>query len=113
MFVLVLLVLVTSTHISLIDLSKPRLNDLEIIVVPKISNKWYEIGIQLFTESHLPRLDEIRLTYSNDHQSCINMLRLWLEITPGATWDDVIHALRAPGLELLSTADDVEKEFRG
>ena len=41
------------------------------------------------------------------------MLKCWLNITPGATWDNLILALRAPGLELLSIADDVEKEVKG
>ena len=41
------------------------------------------------------------------------MLKCWLKITPGATWDDLIHALRAPSLELLSVADDIEKEVKG
>ena len=41
------------------------------------------------------------------------MLKSWLEITPGATWDDLIHALRAPGLKLLSIADSVENEVKG
>ena len=41
------------------------------------------------------------------------MLRCWLEITPGATWDNLIKALTIPSLEMLSIADDVEKEVKG
>ena len=84
------------------------------IVAPKVSNKWYELGIQLFKQSQLPKLDAIQTSFTTENQrACIEMLKLWLEITPEATWDDVIHALRAPGLELLSTADSVEKEIKG
>ena len=68
----------------------------------------------MFSESQLPRLDEISTTYSNDRRrGCIEMLKYWLQITPGATWDNLIHALRAPGLQLLTIADDVEKEVKG
>ena len=93
---------------------KPILKHLYNVVIPKVANDWYELGIQLFHESQLSRLDEINTSYSNDHRrGCIEMLKYWLKITPGATWDDLIHALRAPGLELLSVADDVEKEVQG
>ena len=84
------------------------------IVIPKVSKDWYELGIQLFNESQLSRLDEIHDTYLNDRRrGCIEMLKYWLKITPEATWDSLICALRAPGLECLSIADDVEKEVEG
>ena len=94
--------------------SKPVLKDLHNILIPKIADDWYGIGIQLFNNSQLPKLEEIRTTYSNDHRGgCVEMLRYWLQITPEATWDDLIHALRKPGLELFSIADYVEKEAKG
>ena len=90
------------------------MRDLHNIIVPKVANDWYNLGIQLFNESQLPKLDGIRSIYSKDHQGgCIEMLKYWLKITPGATWDNVIHALRAPGLQLIAIADDVEKEVKG
>ena len=80
-------------------------------MIPKVSNDWYDLGIQLFSEPQLSKLDEINTVYSNDpRRGCIEMLKYWLNITPGATWNSLIQALRAPGLELLSKADDVEKE---
>ena len=90
------------------------MKDLSNIVIPKVANDWYDIGIQLFNESQLPKLDEIRATFSNDRRGgCVEMLKYWLQITPGATWDNLIHALRAPGLQLITIADDVEKELKG
>ena len=54
------------------------------------SNDWYEVGIQLFDNSQLPKLDEIRATYSSDRRGgCIEMLNYWLRITPEATWDNL------------------------
>ena len=97
-----------------IDSSKPLLKDLYNIVIPKVANDWYDLAIQLFDESQLPRLDEIRSTYSNNRrEGCVEMLKYWLKITPEASWDNLIHALRAPGLELLAIADDVEKKVKG
>ena len=85
------------------------------IIVPKLAKDWYELAIQLFDNSQLPRLDEIRAThFNNRREGCIEMLKYWLEITPEATctWDNLIHVLREP-LELLSIAEDVEKKVKG
>ena len=97
-----------------VDSSKPLLRDLHNIVIPKVANDWYNLAIQLFNESQLPRLDEISTIYSNDRRrGCVEMLKCWLKVTPGATWNNLIHALRAPGLQLLAIANDVEKEVEG
>ena len=90
------------------------MKDLSNVVIPKVANKWYELGIQLLNQPQLPKLDEIHKAYPNNLQrGCVEMLKYWLDITPGGTWDDLIHALRAPGLQLLTIADDVEKEVNG
>ena len=95
-------------------MAKPLLKDLHNFVVPRVANKWYELGIQLLNESQLPRLNGIRAVYANDHQrGCVEMLQHWLNITPEASWDNLIHALRAPHLELLAIADDIKKEVKG
>ena len=97
-----------------VDQSKPPLKDLHNIVVPKVVDRWYDLGIQLFNESQRSKLDVIRINNSNDCQgACVEMLNYWLKITPRATWDHLTHALRAPGLQLLAIANDVEKEVKG
>ena len=102
------------TLLNIIDSSRPSLKDLHNIVIPKVANTWYDLGIQLFNESQLPKLKEISATYATDRQrGCVEMLQYWLSVTPGATWDGLINALRAPGLQLLSIANDVEKEVKG
>ena len=112
MYCLALMVLMILYIIS-IDSSKPLLKDLHNIVIPKVANDWYELGIQLFNESQLTRLDGFHDAYSNDHRKgCIQMLKHWLKVSPEATWDSLIHALRAPGLELSTIADEVERELR-
>ena len=90
------------------------MKDLHSIVVPKVAINWYELGIQLVNESRPRRLDQIKIVHSNDPQmGCIEMLKYWLDVTPGATWDDIISTLRKPGLGLLGIADDIEKEIKG
>ena len=113
MFIVILIVLICS-YLYEIDPSKPLVKDLCNIVVPRVANVWYNLGIQLFDEPQLSKLDEIDSTNSSDRRGgCIEMLRYWLQITPEATWDKLIHALRVPSLELLSMADDIEKEVKG
>ena len=90
------------------------MKDISNIVIPKVAKKWHELGIQLLKQSQLPKLDEIQKAYPNDLQRCcVEMLKYWLTVTPEATWDNLIHALRAPGLEMLAIADEVEKEVEG
>ena len=40
--------------------------------------------------------------------ACLAMLKLWVDTTPDATWDQLIAALRAPGIELNTSASDIE-----
>jgi len=37
------------------------------------------------------------------------MLELWLNRQPNATWNQLIKALRAPGIELNNVASKIEK----
>ena len=83
-------------------------------MISKVARDWYNLAIQLFNESQLPKLDQIRATYSTDLQGgCGEMFKHWLQVTPGATWDDLLHALRTPALQLFSIANDVEKQVTG
>ena len=96
-----------------IDSSRPILKDLHNILIPRIANDWYQVSIQLFSNAQLPKLDEICTTHATDRRrGCVEMLKYWLQIHPEGTWDNLIHALREPGLELFSLADDVEKEVQ-
>ena len=38
----------------------------------------------------------------------MEMLELWLSRQPDATWNQLIKALRAPGIELNSAASEIE-----
>ena len=97
-----------------VDSIKPELKDLHNIVIPKVAHKWYELGIQLLDPSQELKLDEIHCAYSTNFQrGCVEMLKYWLNTTSTATWDSLINALRAPALELLAIADEVEQRVQG
>ena len=85
------------------------------IIIPEIAKDWYELAIQLFDDSEVSKLNEIRATHSNNcREGCSEMLNHWLKITPGATctWDNLIHVLTKP-LGWLSIAEDVEEKVKG
>lgn len=40
--------------------------------------------------------------------ACQAMLKLWVDTTSDATWNQLIAALRAPGIDLNTPASDIE-----
>ena len=44
---------------------------------------------------------------------CTAMLMYWLESHSNATWDDLVEALKAPGVELNNVATMVQEIFTG
>ena len=94
--------------------SKPILKDLQDIVVPKVTAKWYELGIALLPNSCMAKLDEICEIYSkNYHKCCLMMIDHWLKITPSATWSDILQALRSSALGLTAIAEEIEMKIKG
>jgi len=45
----------------------------------------------------------------NVSDACREMLELWVEKKPKATWNQLIEALRMPGIELNAVADKIEE----
>ena len=75
-----------------------------------IADKWYEIGLEL-----LEQKDEraVRIIKNNNNRNiiecCTEMLELWLKRQPKATWNQLIKALKARGIELNSAASEIEE----
>ena len=91
--------------------SKPTLADLQAIVLPKVTAKWYELGIALLL--HLPKLNKIQKTYPRDFDTCcLEMLQYWLEVSPSPTWNDLIRVSKSPYLELVNQAEEIESEIK-
>ena len=73
---------------------------------------WYQLGIHLGLETH--ELDMVQMDYAhqgNDRQR-LQMLDLWLQRTPNATWENVVRALELIGRNRV--AENIrQKHIRG
>jgi len=98
-----------SKHI--IGHKKPTIKLLQRIVIPRISAKWHELGIELYKDSDVSLLDTFKRESSKDYtEGCSKMFNYWLGKYEDATWEKLIKALRAPGINLNSVALDIMKE---
>ena len=74
-----------------------------------IAVKWFDVGVELFEEDDLKQLSTIKSSNNGNAESCCaEMLKLWHEKYPKATWNDLIESLNAPGVELNDTASRIE-----
>ena len=92
---------------------KPRIKDLQTIVVPHVAADWYGIGIALLNNKDVPKLKEIQVDYpSYSQKCCIKMLQYWLEVTPSATWNDLIETLSSK-LQLVAASEKIKRQLKG
>ena len=93
--------------------SKPTLKKLQQIkIITAVGSKWYELGIELLDEDQSRQLKIIKSNNQEVTRRCSEMFSFWLETHPTATWQNLIEALRAPGVELNDVAATVEAHFR-
>ena len=58
---------------------------------------WYQLGVYLNLQTHeLNKIQQDHANQGNDRQR-LEMLALWLQRTPNATWEDVVSALEQMG----------------
>ena len=94
--------------------SKPTIKVLQHSkVIGAIGPKWYELGIGLLDDDQLRQLEIIEANNSEVTRRCTAMLMYWLESHSNATWNDLVEALKAPGVELSNVATIVEGLFTG
>ena len=75
-----------------------------------IADKWYDIGLELLEQKDERAVNVIKKNNAgNIIECCMEMLELWLNKKPDATWNQLIEALKAPGIELNSAASEIEK----
>ena len=88
----------------------PALKELYRHVKKVIAAKWFEVGVELFEEKDIKQLNTIKSSFvGNLDACCAEMLSLWRELYPRVTWNDLIMALKAPGIELNETASKIEE----
>ena len=73
-------------------LEKPKIEDINNEIVPKWAPKWRQLGAQLNFDQHLMNI--IEHDHPNDCEGCCSrMFSEWLDITPAASWEDIITAV--------------------
>ena len=89
--------------------SKPTIKVLQSSkIINDIAPKWYELGIGLLDEDKLGQLNIIQANYTEVIRRCTAMLMYWLESHSNVTWNDLVKALRTPGVDLNNVATMVE-----
>ena len=95
----------------LTDPLKPTRKLLLRYVVPRVASKWHELGIELYKDADVSRLDTIQRQCPGDFtKACTEMLSYWRETYGNATWNRLIKALKAPGLQLNAIALDIKRD---
>ena len=90
---------------------KPTLKLLQDHVIPRVASKWHELGIELYKDDDVSRLDTIRKQCPGDFEkACTEMLSYWRQAYENATWNRLIKALKAKGLQLNANALDIMRD---
>ena len=92
-----------------IGTEQPALKYLHGHVKPNITDKWFDIGMQLFDVGDETVLNTIQNNNFGDANKCTaEMLKLWLERNSDANWNQLIQTLRMPVIGLNSLALKIE-----
>ena len=88
------------------------MKDLFRHVAVYVGDKWYAVGVELL--GGVPQLDAIKTNYSGDVNKCTTeMLKLWLQRIPHASWNQLIEAFKKPHIGLGDLASKIEGMFKG
>ena len=91
------------------SLTRPSMKDLNRHVIPLVSTRWYDLGLELLETKHERELEIIETNYRNDVAMCCRkMFSKWLETQcDNASWDQLIQAVK--NIELNNVASDIEQ----
>ena len=85
---------------------RPSMKQLDSVMRKEyIAPKWYQLGLQLMNNSG--HLEVIKESCQEVTERCLRMFLKWLEVTPSASWSDLITALHET--ELHTAANAVRK----
>ena len=76
-----------------------------------VGSKWFYLGIELLhCDDDADELDKIKSNNPLDLDGCCSeMFQLWLKRQSNASWNQLIKALRQPGIKLEVLASKVEQ----
>ena len=102
---------VVSVHLlPAVGNKRPLLKDLYDHVVIKVADKWRDLGVQLLGPDHQGMLNVIAADHPHDVTNrCKGVLEKWLDTNMNATWNELIEALRSPGIQLNYLAGQIEQ----
>ena len=89
---------------------KPKLDDLNRSVRPKVARRWRDLGIELLSavENGVEKLDIIRENNPRDVEACCTeMFQFWLDNANDASWRKLVEAVKVIGYNVL--AKDLEE----
>ena len=68
---------------------------------------WFSLGLNLGLQKH--ELTKIERDYQGNDRRRVEMLDLWLQRTPNATWEDVVRALQQMGENVV--AENIREKY--
>ena len=100
--------MITCTLCFFIGTDRPDLRYLHRCVIPDIYAHWYEIGLELLDVDKKLILEHIRPNNPDTKSCTAEMLQFWLQSRVDASWNELIQALRQPGIGLSVLALKIE-----
>ena len=89
---------------------QPSLKYLNRYVRGSVGMKWHDLGIELLDFNDVGELNTIEAEHPSDlNKCCTKMFDLWLKKQSTASWNQLIEALRQPGIELGTLANKIEQ----
>ena len=74
-----------------------------------IATKWHELGPVLVDSYSV--IKQIEANHRNDVSACCRiMFEKWLDMKPGASWDELVTALN--DIAMKAAADFISKQFK-
>ena len=76
-----------------------------------VAQKWHELGVQLLRSDQTNELDIIAANHPQDVVDCCKcVLKIWLESSVGATWNQLIEILKRIQLDYF--ASELEQRLK-
>ena len=92
--------------------SSPSIDELQRLVIAKISDQWFAVGIGLgLSVSELQALQQEHL---HDVQKCfVHVVEKWRRRSdPPFTWNTLLNVLRSDALQEIALADTIEETLK-
>ena len=93
---------------------RPLPKDLYNHVVPRVADKWKDIGVELLHPTLIDDrvLEMIKGNHPHSNEECCKiMFDKWLESQKEASWNQLLEAIKATGLKYI--ASKLENELTG